>query len=109
MMGDMEKAKDFIAQARKLDPGNNNVRFVESFSKMDLGPKGTYSQRRDAYRLVANSLVSISKRDLAVAQIMLESAHDLLPDDWFIGMFLQELHDYRKGLASSDTKKQKTP
>lgn len=110
MMGDMEKAKDFITQARKLDQGNNNTKFLESFSKMDLGSKGSYSDRRDAYRLVANSLLSINRYgDLAVAQVMLESAQQLQPEDKFIGMFLQELRNYGTGLVASDTKKQKTP
>jgi len=110
MMGDMEKAKDFITQARKLDPDNNNTKFMESFSKMDLGPKGSYSDRRDAYRLVANSLVSINRYGhFAVAQVMLESAQQLQPEDKFIGMFLQELRNYRAGLASATAKNKKTP
>ena len=76
---------------------------------MDLGPKGSYSNRRDAYKLVANSLVSITKRDFAVAEAMLQSAKELQPEDKFIGMFLQELHNYETGLVSSSAKKQKTP
>jgi hypothetical protein len=109
MMGDNENAKDYITQARKLDPGNNNVKFVESLSKIDLGPKGAYPERRDAYRLVANSLVSITKRDFAVAEVMLESAQQLQPQDKFIGMFLQELHNYGTGRASANAKEQETP
>ncbi len=37
MMGDNEKAKGYIAQARKLDPNDNNTKFVESLAKLDLG------------------------------------------------------------------------
>ena len=77
---------------------------------MDLGPKGSYSDRRDAYKLVANSLVSINRYgDLAVAQVMLESAQQLQPEDKFIGMFLQELRNYRTGLVSATAKTKTTP
>ncbi|HPU29091.1 MAG TPA: hypothetical protein PLM71_02080 [Syntrophorhabdaceae bacterium] len=110
MMGDMEKAKDYITEARKLDPENNNTKFVESLAKMDLALKGTYPARRDAYRLVANSLVSINRYgDLAVAEVMLESARGLQPEDKFIDMFLQELRNYRAGLVPATTKNKKTP
>jgi len=110
MMGDMEKAKDYITEARKLDPENNNIKFVESLAKMDLALKGTYPARRDAYRLVANSLVSINRYgDLAVAEVMLESARELQPEDKFIDMFLQELRNYRAGFVSATTKNKKTP
>lgn len=94
MMGDNEKAKGFIAQARKLAPQNNNAKFVESLAKNDLGAEGTYPGRRDAYRLVANSLVSISKQNLAAAVAMMEAAQRLQPEDKFINAFLLELRKY---------------
>jgi hypothetical protein len=105
MMGDNENAKGYIAQARKLDPNDNNTKFVESLAKLDLGAEGTYPGRRDAYRFVANSLVSISKQNIAVAVSMLEAAQRLQPLDQFIGMFLQELRNYEAGSASANTGK----
>lgn len=94
MMGDNAKAKDYIAQARKLDPNNDEVKFVESVAKIDSGPESTHPGRKDAYRFVANSLVSISKRDIPAAISMLEAAQRLQPEDKFIGMFLSEMRNY---------------
>lgn len=105
MMGDNKKAKGYIAQARKLDPNNDMAKFVESLAKLDLGPEGTYPARKDAYRFVANSLVSISKQDIAVAVGMLEAAQRLQPEDKFIGMFLSEMRNYEAGRASANTGK----
>lgn len=94
MAGENEKAKDYIVQARKLAPGDNNAKFVESLAKIDLRAEGSYRERKEAYRLVANGLVSIRHRNLAGAVRMLETAQRLQPQDKFIGMFLQELHKY---------------
>jgi len=105
MMGDNQKAKEYVAQARKLGPDNNMTKFIGSLAEVDLGPAGAYPKRKDAYKLVANSLISITKYDFAVAEAMLELAHELQPEDKFIGIFLQELHNYGTGLISSDTKK----
>jgi len=40
---------------------------------------------------------------------MLESAQQLQPEDKFIGMFLQELRNYRTSLASATAKNKTTP
>lgn len=107
MMGDNEKAKGYIAQARKLDPNDNNAKFVESLAKSDLGAEGSYPARKNAYRLVANSLVSISEQDFAAAVGALEAAQRLQPEDKFIGMFLSEMRKYETGRASGNTEKSK--
>lgn len=96
MMGENGKAKDYIAQARKLAPRDNNSRFVESLAKTDLGAEGAYPARRDAYRLVANGLVSIRHQNLSGAVLMLEAAQRLQPQDKFINTFLQELRKYEE-------------
>jgi hypothetical protein len=62
--------------------------------KFDLGLESTYSRRKDAYSLVANSLVSISKQNIAAAVGMLEAAQRLQPEDKFIGAFLLEMCNY---------------
>jgi len=105
MMGDNEKAKGYIAQARKLDPNNDEVKFVESLAKVDLGPESTHPGRKSAYRLVANSLVSISKRDIPAAISMLEAAQRLQPGDKLIGALLLEMRNYEAGRASANTGK----
>ncbi len=94
MAGDNEKAKGYIVQARKLAPRDNNARFVESLAKMDLGAEGSYPGRKEAYRLVANGLVSIRHQNPAGAIRMLEAAQRLQPQDQFINTFLQELRKY---------------
>lgn len=94
MMGENEKAKDHIAQARKLAPKDNNARFMEALANTDFGAEATYPARKDAYKLVANGLVSISHQNLPTAIGMLEAAQRLQPEDKFIGMFLQELRKY---------------
>jgi hypothetical protein len=105
MMGDNENAKWYIAQARKLDPNDNNTKFVESLAKIDLGSESTNPGRKDAYRFVASSLVSIYKQNYAVALDMLEAAQRLQPGDKFIGMFLSEMRNYEAGRASANTGK----
>jgi tetratricopeptide (TPR) repeat protein len=105
MMGDNEKAKGYIAQARKLDPNNDEVKFVESLAKVDLGPESTHPGRKNAYRFVANSLVSISKRDIPAAISMLEAAQRLQPGDKLIGTLLLEMRNYETGRASANTGK----
>lgn len=94
MMGENGEAKNYIAQARKLAPKDNNARFVESLVQIDLGPEGTHPKRKEAYRLVANGLVSIRHKNLAGAAAMLEAAQRLQPRDQFINMFLEELRKY---------------
>jgi tetratricopeptide (TPR) repeat protein len=94
MTGENEKARDYIAQARKLAPKDNNARFIESLAKADLGPEGSYPERKEAYRLVANGLVSIRHQNPAGAIRMLEAAQRLQPRDQFINAFLQELRRY---------------
>ena len=105
MMGDNEKAKGYIAQARKLDPNNDEVKFVESLAKVDLGPESTHPGRKNAYRFVANSLVSISKRDIPAAISMLEAAQRLQPGDKLIGALLLQMRNYETGRASANTGK----
>lgn len=96
MAGENGKAEDYIVQARKLAPKDNNARFVESLAKIDLGAEGAYPARRDAYRLVANGLVSIRHQNPAGAIRMLETAQRLQPEDKFINTFLQELRKYER-------------
>jgi tetratricopeptide (TPR) repeat protein len=98
MIGDNENAKTYIAQARKLDPNNNNTKFVESLTKLNTGSEGTYPERQKAYRLVANSLVSITKQNFSDAIGMLEAAQLLQPQDQFIDMFLHEMRYYNAGV-----------
>jgi tetratricopeptide (TPR) repeat protein len=97
MMGDMINARYYIAQARQFDPSDNNAKVIESLSKVDLGPAGTYPGRKDAYQLVANSLVSIYLQNYPVAIDMIEAAQRLQPEDKFIGMFLREMRKYEAG------------
>jgi tetratricopeptide (TPR) repeat protein len=92
MMGDNKKAENYISEARKLDPDNNNARFVESLAKTEPGGAGVYPARKNAYKLVANGLTAISKKNYADALAMLEAARRLQPEDRFIGMFLDEMH-----------------
>jgi hypothetical protein len=94
MMGDMINARYYIAQARQFDLSDNNAKVIESLSKVDLGPAGTYPGRKDAYQLIANSLVSIYKQNYPVAIDMIEAAQRLQPEDKFIGMFLREMRKY---------------
>lgn len=95
MMGDNEKARGYIAQARLLAPKDNNAKFVESLAKNDLGKEGSYSARKDAYRLVANGLVSVKRRNLSGALRMLEAAQRLQPRDKFINEFILELQKFK--------------
>ncbi len=94
MMGDNDKARGFLAQARRLAPKDNTATFAESLAKIDLGAEGTYPARRDAYRLVANGLTSIRHRNLPGALRMLEAAQRLQPEDKTIGAFVSELRKY---------------
>ncbi len=94
MTGDNEKALGYVAQARKLAPKDSTAMFVESLAKIDLGAEGTYPARRDAYRLIANSLLSIRHKNLAGAIKMAEAAQRLQSEDKFIGMYLSELRKY---------------
>ena len=103
MMGDNEKAKGYIAQARKLDPNNDEVKFVESIAKVDLGPETAHPGRKNAYRFVANSLVSISKREIPAAISMLEAAQRLQPEDKLIGSLLSTMRNYEAGSAVGST------
>ena len=105
MMGDMINARYYIAQARQFDPSDKNAKFIESLSKVDLGPAGTYPGRKDAYQLIANSLVSIYLQNYPVAIDMIEAAQRLQPLDNFIGMFLSEMRNYEAGRGSANTGK----
>ncbi|MDA8175012.1 MAG: hypothetical protein M0018_10580 [Nitrospiraceae bacterium] len=89
MAGENGKAGGFISRALKLDPGNNNAKFVESLAKTE--PAGGSSARKNAYKLVANGLVCINRKDYAGAVAMLTAAKNLQPDDQFIGAFLDEM------------------
>ncbi len=95
MTGDNEKALGYIAQARLLAPKDNNAKFVESLAKNDLGKEGSYSARKDAYRLVANGLVSVERRNLSGALRMLEAAQRLQPQDKLINEFILELRKFK--------------
>lgn len=103
MTGDIINARHYIAQARQFDPANDNAKFVESLSTVDLGHAGTSPARKEAYQLVASSLVSIYKQHYPVAIDLLDAAKRLQPEDKFIGMFLRELHKYEAGSASVST------
>ena len=105
MMGENEKAQGYIAQARKFDPNNNNARFLASVAAIDLGPEGLSSDRKSAYRFVANSLMSARRRDFAVATVMLESAQKLQPRDQYIGILLDEIRKYDTRLVSTGGRK----
>ena len=105
MMGDSKRAKDWLAEARKLSPSDSKITFVESLSKMDLGMEGTYPQRRDAYRLVANGLVSINHQYIDAGVGMLEAAYRLQPQDEIIGLLLQKMRGYQAGPTSANTEK----
>lgn len=94
MTGDNETAKGYIAQARKLAPNDSNAQFLESVAQIDLGAEGTYPARKNAYRLVANGLASLSKKNLNAGIDMLEAAQRLQPEDRFIDMLVGELHKY---------------
>lgn len=94
MTGDNEQAKGYIAQARKLNPSDNNARVMEALAKNNLGTEGTYPARKDAYKLVTNGLISIRHQNLPSAIGMLEAAQRLQPEDKFISMFVQELRKY---------------
>jgi len=104
MMGDTINARYYIAQARQFDPSDNNAKVIESFSKVDLGPAGTYPGRKDAYQLIANSLVSIYLQNYPVAIDMMEAAQRLQPEDKFIGMFLREMRKYEAAARGSANK-----
>lgn len=95
MMGENRNAGSYIAQARKLNPNDNTAKFVESLARLDLGSEATWPRKKDAYRLVANSLVSIRQQDTAGAARMLEAAQRLLPYDKTINGLLQGMHDYQ--------------
>jgi len=101
MMGDIINARYYIVQARQFDPSDNNAKVIESLSKVDLGPAGTYPGRKDAYQLIANSLVSIYKQNYPVAIDMIEVAQRLQPEDKFIGMFLREMRKYEAAARGS--------
>jgi tetratricopeptide (TPR) repeat protein len=106
MMGDNEKAKGYIAQARKLDPDDNTTKYVESLANLDLRPDDTYPPgRKDAYRLFANSMLSISKKDLPAAISMMEAAQRLQPRDPHISAFLLAMRNYEAGQATLNTRK----
>ena len=95
MMADESgKAQDYIAQARKLDPDNNNIKFMESLARTNTG---TYPRRKEAYKLVAGSLYAISKQNYPDAIGMLEAAQRLQPEDKTIGMFLRQMRNYGAG------------
>ncbi len=94
MMGENRNARSYIAQARKLNPNDNTAKFVESLARLDLGPEATWPRKKDAYKLVANSLVSIRQQDTAGAARMLEAAQRLLPYDKTINGLLHGMHDY---------------
>lgn len=94
MMGEDRNARSYIAQARKLNPNDNTAKFVESLARLNWGPEATSPRKKDAYRLVANSLVSIRQQDTAGAARMLEAAQRLLPYDRAINGLLQGMHDY---------------
>jgi tetratricopeptide (TPR) repeat protein len=96
MMGNNEKARGFLAQARKLAPKDNTATFAESLAKIDLGAEGAYPARRNAYRLVANGLTSIRHRNLPGALRMLKAAQRLQPEDKTIGVFVSELRKYER-------------
>lgn len=102
MMGDILNARDYIAQARQFDPSNNNAKFVQSLTNVDMGAAATYPKRKEAYQLVAGSLVSIYKQHYPIAIDMLEVAQRLQPGDKFIGMFLREMRTYESAMRKSE-------
>lgn len=91
MMGDTINARHYAEQARQFDPSNNQAKFVESLSRVDLGSADTYPRRKEAYQLVSGSLVSIHKQHYPVALDLLEAAQRLQPQDRFIEAFLGEM------------------
>jgi len=94
MAGEDKTAKAYIAEARKLDPDDNNIKFMESLASLDLGPGGTYPERKAAYKIVASSLVSVTNQNYGAAVGMLEAAQHLQPADPFIGSLLQAIRKY---------------
>jgi len=100
MMGDAESARSYIAQARQLDPNNDGAKFIGSLATINWPEIAATPARRDAYKLVANSLVSIRERNYASAVAMLEAARRLQTGDSFIGTLLQEMRNYEAGRAS---------
>jgi tetratricopeptide (TPR) repeat protein len=94
MICDVINARHYAEQALQYDPSNNQAKYIQSLSKIDLGSADTYPKRKEAYQLVSSSLVSIYKQHYPVALDMLEAAQRLQPGDKFIGMFLQEMRKY---------------
>jgi len=94
MMGDTQTAKGYLAQARQLDPNDKLVQSMQSLAEIDLGPEGTYPERRAAYRLVANSLATARRQEIGPAVAMMEAAHSLQPYDTTITAYLDALRKY---------------
>jgi hypothetical protein len=94
MMGDTQTAKGYLAQARQLDPNDKLIQSMQSLAEIDLGPQGTYPERRAAYRLVANSLATARRQEIGAAAAMMEAAHSLQPYDTTISAYLDALRKY---------------
>jgi len=97
--GETGSARSFITRARELDPNNANLRFLDTVMTI-VGPESTTAstpERRAAYKIVANSLVSISRQNDAAAVAMLQAAQHLQPQDKFIGTLLLSMKNYEAG------------
>jgi tetratricopeptide (TPR) repeat protein len=95
------RARAFVAEARKLDPNNDDIKFVETIASVDLEPNVASPQRKAAYKLVASSLVSISNQNLGEAESLLKSAQRLQTLDPFIGGLLQSVRKYNAAAAKT--------
>jgi hypothetical protein len=95
MMGDMEKARGLLVQARQLDPTNSMAKTAGALAEVKLNePSGAYQPQKDAYRLVSNSLYAATKQNFSAAVGMLEAAQRLQPGDKVIAAYLAELRKY---------------
>ena len=97
--GETGSARSFIAQARDLDPNNANLRFLDTVMTI-VGPESTMAatpERRAAYKIVANSFVSISRQNDSAAVAMLQAAQHLQPSDKFINSLLLTMRNYEAG------------
>jgi hypothetical protein len=99
LAGDATAARSHVARARKLEPGDPTTQFLESFAAADT--VGSDPGRRNAYRLVANSLVAIRQRSEADAVRMLREARRLQSEDTFIAALLDELQKHQAGTGGT--------
>jgi tetratricopeptide (TPR) repeat protein len=103
MSGETGGALAFITRARDLNPNDKGIRVLAALTEKVARESNLANtpEKRAAYRLVGNGIVSVAKGDHAMAVNYLEVARRLSPNDPYIANLLRQARNLETGHADA--------